>query len=235
MELDVVNGWAIEELSGAPGELHARPFADSPGRRVWVFTPTRPALVLGSTQRSEVVDHDRARREGVEVVRRSTGGGAVLVDPDTTTWIDVVLPSDDPLWESDISASSLWLGGTWVAALHQLGIDEAKVHGSAMCHTKLSRLICFAGLGPGEVSIAESKVVGIAQRRARAGARFQSAVLGEWDRERWAGLLRPGLEAYGDGWHAELDRVDVTTVDRDPSVVAEALLRCLPQPATGAG
>ncbi|MDQ3757058.1 MAG: hypothetical protein M3394_04340, partial [Actinomycetota bacterium] len=44
-----------------------------------------------------------------------------------------------------------------------------------------SRQVCFAGLGPGEVSVGGRKVVGIAQRRTRFGALFQCAVHRTWD------------------------------------------------------
>ena len=41
--------------------------------------------------------------------------------------------------------------------------------------------MCFGGLGPGEVTVGGRKVVGISQRRTRAGAVFQCAALVTWD------------------------------------------------------
>ena len=41
--------------------------------------------------------------------------------------------------------------------------------------------MCFAGVGPGEVLVGGRKVVGISQRRTRAGARFHCAALRAWD------------------------------------------------------
>ena len=49
--------------------------------------------------------------------------------------------------------------------------------------------VCFAGLGPGEVTVDGRKVVGISQRRTRAWARFQCAALGRWDPAALAELL----------------------------------------------
>jgi lipoate-protein ligase A len=46
--------------------------------------------------------------------------------------------------------------------------------------------VCFAGTGPGEVTLDGRKVVGISQRRTRQGALFQCAVIVSWDP---AGLL----------------------------------------------
>jgi hypothetical protein len=56
------------------------------------------------------------------------------------------------------------------------------------------QLVCFAGLGPGEVTagLGGAKVVGISQRRTRAGARFQCAVPLAWDPGRLAALLALG-------------------------------------------
>ncbi len=49
---------------------------------------------------------------------------------------------------------------------------------------------CFAGLGPGEVTIGGRKAVGISQRRTRAGARFQCVAYERWDPGPLAALLR---------------------------------------------
>ena len=59
---------------------------------IWVFDVERPALVLGSTQRPDIVDAEACRRAGVEVVRRRSGGGLVLLEPGNVVWFDVVVP-----------------------------------------------------------------------------------------------------------------------------------------------
>jgi lipoate-protein ligase A len=147
---------------------------------VTVLTAARPALVLGSTQRDDVVDAGALAAAGIDLVRRRSGGGAVLVEPATTVWIDVDLPAGDPLWSDDVGRSFGWLGRTWAAALGRLGLD-AEVNDGGMCTTSWSRLVCFAGLGPGEVTVGGAKAVGLAQRRTRHGARFQTAVHLAWD------------------------------------------------------
>jgi hypothetical protein len=55
--------------------------------------------------------------------------------------------------------------------------------------------VCFAGLGPGEVTRNGAKVVGISQRRTRHAARFQCAVLHRWDVEGIAALVGLGADA----------------------------------------
>ena len=143
-----------------------------------MLEPTGTALVLGSTQAASSV---RSDLPGVEVVRRRSGGGAVLLEPGAVLWVDVILPAADPLWVDDVGRSFHWLGGVWTEALRACGVDGAAVHEGPMQRTDWSSLVCFAGLGPGEVTIGGRKVVGISQRRTRAAARFQCVVLERWD------------------------------------------------------
>lgn len=143
-----------------------------------------PAVVLGSTQSPEVVDARRAAAAGVAVVRRRSGGGAVLVRPGELVWVDVFVPAGDPLWAADVGRATHWLGRTWVDALAAVGYP-ATWHDGPLLSTAWSALVCFAGVAPGEVVVTgvdggAAKVVGVSQRRTRAGALFQCAALLRW-------------------------------------------------------
>ena len=172
-------GWSVERLRGGAGEHHARPLPEPPARRAWLFRAERPALVLGSAQPADHVDEAAAHAAGVAVVRRSSGGGAVLVQPDTVAWFDLLVPREDPLWDDDVGRASWWLGETWAAVLGALDL-RAEVHRGGLTRPTWSDRICFAGLGAGEVTVGGRKVVGISQRRARGQARFQCAALLAW-------------------------------------------------------
>ena len=89
--------------------------------------------MLGSTQREDVVDRAALAAAGVDLVRRRSGGGAVLVEPERTVWIDVDVPVGDPLWSADVGRSFGWLGRTWAAALGALGLP-AEVHDGRAVH-----------------------------------------------------------------------------------------------------
>jgi lipoate---protein ligase len=133
-------------------------------------------LVLGSAQPDVALDATRTGGTGtVEVVRRTSGGGAVLVAPGSQVWVDVWLPRADPLWDDDIVRSSRWLGRAWQDALCDLGVEDLCVHEDRFAKTMFSDLICFAGLGPGELQWRSRKLVGMSQRRTRHGARFNSS------------------------------------------------------------
>jgi lipoate---protein ligase len=181
--------WPVERISSGAAELHRRELPEPARRAVWVGELTSVALVLGSAQGDDVVDAGACRAAGVEVVRRRSGGGAVLLVPGEVLWVDIVLPAGDPLWQVDVGRAFHWLGDAWAAALGDVGVT-AQVHRRGLEAGPWSHLVCFAGLGPGEVtSPAGQKLVGIAQRRTRAAARFQCAVLAAWRPDRILDLL----------------------------------------------
>ena len=175
---------------GTAEQLHGPDAPAFDRRLVRVCEVTEPAIVLGSTQPA---GHVRAGAE-VSVVRRRTGGGAVWVAPGDPVWVDVVVPAGDRLWDDDVGRAVWWLGDAWAAALADLALAPAGVHRGPMVRSRWSAHVCFAGLGPGEVTIEGRKVVGVAQRRTRAGALFQCAAPCRWD----PGPLLAALDLTGD-------------------------------------
>ncbi len=177
-------GWQVEERFGPAAELHASwPSADRlpDARAVARCHPTGHTLVLGSAQADSVADPVGTARAGVGVARRRTGGGAVLVAPRDPVWIDAWVPVGDPLWEEDVSRAFAWLGAVWQSALRSLGVHDPSVRGAEPSRTRWSPLICFGGVGAGEVTVDGRKIVGLAQRRVRSGVWFQGACAIRWD------------------------------------------------------
>lgn len=217
--------WLVTWSSGTAADFHARSVPAQPMRAVEVLQVASPALVLGSTQPESHVDRRALDEADVRLVRRRSGGGAVLLEPEGSTWLDVVVPRDDPLWSDDVGVAFHWLGRAWAGALHDLGVP-AQVHEGALCTTRWSRLVCFGGLGPGEVTTDGAKVVGIAQRRTRAGARFQCAVLHRWQPEDLAALL--ALDPVQRAAAATELRGAATGIDRPAEDVVAALVAQLP-------
>lgn len=170
-----------------------------------------PALVLGSGQQESVVDVAAAAAAGVEVSRRRSGGGAVLVGPDTL-WLDVVVPAADPLWDGDVRRSFHWLGEAWAAALGRVGVT-GQVHKGGMVEGPWSRLVCFAGLGPGEVVVEGRKAVGLSQRRTRGGSLFQCLVVPRFDAWALVDLLQLDEAARAEALRDIPDRVATLPAD----------------------
>ena len=166
--------YRLERSSSRAAEFHARPVPDPADRVVWWHEVTTPALVLGSTQSSSVVDVDACRAAGVDVVRRRSGGGAVLLRPAEVTWVDVVVPRGASGWADDVHAPMVWLGGHLAETFRSLLPGwTITVHDAPTASTDFSALVCFDGLGAGEVLLGGHKLVGISQRRTRHAARLQ--------------------------------------------------------------
>jgi lipoate---protein ligase len=194
-------GWTVEQHHGPAAAFHARDVPDPPSRAVWWFDVERPALVLGSTQRDDVIDRTAVSLAGVDVVHRRSGGGAVLLLPDDVVWVDVVVPAGDELWDNDVGRAAHWLGEVWSRALTSCGVRGSQVHRGRLVTATWSSLVCFAGLGPGEVHVGRCKVVGVSQRRTRRWARFQCALYRQWDPGALVELLaspRPRPEELAD-------------------------------------
>ncbi len=187
--------WVRDQWYAGAELLHARPILPDGRRRVSWLRPSAPALILGSASpdpfsttpdasaqgrvagrvgepaaRNPVGGHPAAA--GIPRVRRRSGGGLVWLDPELSTWVDVFVPVEDPLWRADVGEAFYWLGRTLAAAFCDLGL-AASMHCSPYEAGPSDGLVCFASRGPGEVVVDGKKLVGISQRRTRDGCRFQ--------------------------------------------------------------
>jgi lipoate-protein ligase A len=139
--------------------------------RVWRYD--RAAVVLGRGQRSDAALEARARRLGLEVHGRATGGGAVLAGP----WMigaTVVLPPGHRRAIPDLRASYRWLGEAHGRWLERLGVrvelvDKPVDRGLGWA--------CYGGSSYGELDAGGAKLVGLAQARRRTGALFSAGTL----------------------------------------------------------
>lgn len=228
----MTSAWRIERSRGGAAELHGRELVVPVTRTVWVLDVDRPAVVLGSTQPDTTIDRGAAAAAGVEVVRRRSGGGAVLLEPGGAWWVDLVIPRGDPLWHDDVGVAAAWVGEAWRRALAVVfDVSELSVHAGPMVHTEWSRLVCFGGIGPGEVLGRRpggtlAKVVGVAQRRTRHGATFQCALHRRWDPAALVGLL---AVSEADRARAAAALADAAwEVPADPAALEASLLAALP-------
>ncbi len=245
----------VEEVAGRAAGLHARPWPEPVVPTVWILHVERPAVVTGSAQRPGVVDQTAAARYGVDVVRRRSGGGAVLLVPGSSTWVDVLIPAGDRRWETDVGRAFHWLGQAWARALvtaAPTGVHRQPpgascpvpwvggggatalpvVHTGPMVRAEWSGLVCFAGLGAGEVSVAGRKLVGMSQRRTRHGARFQCIVHHRWDPGALVGLL--SMPAPEQGRALRQLSGTVATWEGDPHRLVNSFVAALEDEAHGA-
>ncbi len=185
--------WRVEHITGDVGVFHARDLPTAQ-RVATFFRAVSPTLVLGSSQRDESVDREAAARQDIDVVRRRSGGGGVLLWPDEFVWLDLEIPATDQLWSDDVGRSMWWVGELWSVALAD-SEPLATVHHGRLVRTQWSTDVCFAGTGPGEVLVGGAKLVGISQRRTRLAARFQTMVHLRWRPDIVASLVAEGPSA----------------------------------------
>jgi lipoate-protein ligase A len=197
----------IHTFSGSAKTFHDRnPEFDS-GIEIVVCEVERPALVLGSRQDPEILDLACGVEQGWDVVRRRSGGTLVHLIPGEVVWVDLLLAASHPAFTSDLRASMLWMGYQWLAVFEALGQPVSpvtattnsvssgaavsgviEVFGGAVERSAWADLLCFGGLGPGEVTLGGAKLVGVSQRRTRSGAWFQMAVHRRFEVEDLDGL-----------------------------------------------
>ena len=133
-----------------------------PTLRLYQWQP--PCLSLGKRQPLNGVDLERCWRDGVDVVRRATGGWAIL-HTDELTYSISALPTD-PRAEGAILDAYRKLSAGLVAGLHRLGVpaamnpvDPLGVHNASAA--------CFEVPSAYEVTVGDQKLIGSAQTRPR--------------------------------------------------------------------
>ncbi len=189
-------------MSNSPAEARQRPvlfhapregvaadeaLLSSPGEHWWL--PSSTAVVVGLGQRSKlasIVDLERARRAGVEVLDRRAGGGALLLD---TGMLCGAVSRPTSTLPNDVTESYRWLGDRLCLMLRSLGIsarrvevDEARanVHELRSAEDAVSRILlnaCYGALSPHEIAVGEAKLVGLAQIRRRDTSLFVVGIL----------------------------------------------------------
>ncbi|MGH2588279.1 MAG: lipoate--protein ligase family protein, partial [Dehalococcoidia bacterium] len=140
-----------------------------PTLRFHAFTPA--CLSLGRFQPIEDVDLAACTRRGIVVVRRPSGGRAVLHDRCLT--YALVAPIDAPPFAGGVRASAHRIGGALATGLHRLGADVSRAELQRRGHRSAD---CFAAPGSGEIVASGRKLAGSAQVR-RGGAALQHGTI----------------------------------------------------------
>ncbi len=136
--------------------------------------------------------------------------------PGEVVWIDVIVPVGHAGWADDIHRPMVWLGHHLARAFDAVGVDGVDVHDGPMETTPQSRLVCFDGLGPGEVTRHGGKLVGMSQRRTRSAARLQCCWYTQHEHDSLAELLLPEVSVD--------DLRPVATVDSTSAAAVVPLL-----------
>ncbi|MBN1249610.1 MAG: lipoate--protein ligase family protein [Anaerolineae bacterium] len=139
-----------------------------PTLRLYGWSP--PALTLGRGQPYADADVRALQRDGIALLRRMTGGTAVLNREELT--YAVAARHDDPRLSGSIAESYRGISEGLVRALHGLGVTEADASGREPGErpSRAARTpVCFELPSDYEVTVEGRKVVGNSQMRVRGG------------------------------------------------------------------
>lgn len=178
-------------------ELLARAQAGNamPVLRFYGWTP--PAVSLGRFQKIEnAVNADACRRLGFDIVRRITGGRAVLHHRELT--YSIISRTDNPLFPPDVLGTYKIIAAGLLDGLKNLGIHADMVSRSGR-HAALVKKgtkdpSCFSSPSWYEILVHGKKIVGSAQRRVTGAFLQHGSVLIGYDPLREAEVI-PGSGA----------------------------------------
>ncbi len=143
-----------------------------PTLRFYRWSP--PAVSLGRHQPLADIDRAAAESRGYDIVRRSTGGRAILHTDELT--YSVAAPADEPRVQGAVMDAYLRLSGALLCGLQTLGLGVAdKAPGHVRAGKGVSAA-CFEVPSAYEITARGRKLMGSAQSR-RAGAVLQHGSL----------------------------------------------------------
>ncbi len=135
-----------------------------PTLRLYAWEPA--CLSLGYAQPIGDVDQPRLRARGWDLVRRPTGGRAVLHTDELT--YSVIAPPGEPRTAGTVLESYNRLSAALVEALHKLGLP-VEVQDGSQAGGKTPNPVCFEVPSSSEITAGGKKLIGSAQARRREG------------------------------------------------------------------
>jgi lipoate-protein ligase A len=184
LEQDAFTNMAIDEAL-FEGQIGG---GSPPTVRFYSWHP--PTVSLGYAQKIETIDLESCRASGISVVRRITGGRAILHEGDFT--YSITARENNPVVQGTLMDTYRKISHGLLAGLQQLGVQAAFSPGEknpcgepvlrpgvspdAEEDTRGSSAACFAATSRYELTVEGRKIIGSAQRR-RQGAVLQQGSL----------------------------------------------------------
>jgi lipoate-protein ligase A len=170
-------------------ELLARAQAGeaTPVLRIYTWHP--PAVSIGKFQKiTTAVDAIACHQQGIDIVRRVTGGRAVLHNRELT--YSIIARTDDPLFPKNVHGTYKTIAAGLLQGLRNLGIPAEIVSRSSrhvgLVKTNSKDAACFSSPSWYEILVHGRKIIGSAQRRLSGAFLQHGSILLDYD---------PALEA----------------------------------------
>lgn len=168
-----MSSWRYVTEIGLASSLHANPVKYLDVKTARFLKIEKSALVLGSSQDRAQFEATSIAQPDLEIVVRRSGGGVVFLEPFRQLWVDISIPKFDRLYIDDVQKSFFPIGSIFLDVLSKICSYEFEMHTGNLVGGPIGKEICFAGIGPGEITFEGAKVVGISQRRTANGSVFQ--------------------------------------------------------------
>ena len=146
-----------------------------------------PTISLGYFQKHDEYQGQDAVIRNLPLVRRQTGGGAILHDDELTYSLVVPLIDDCSI---DIEGLYRLVHDAFIYVLHQLGVQAQYRGGEDRGNSQRGPFFCFSRLHRLDLVVGEEKLLGSAQRRMKnAVLQHGSLILGRhFDQQKSAAL-----------------------------------------------
>jgi lipoyl(octanoyl) transferase len=163
-ESDFTTGQRNMAIDGAILEAVSQGL-QSPTLRLYGWKPM--CLSIGYGQRVREADRDGLTDNGWHLVRRPTGGKAILHGDELT--YSVSLPIDHPLAYGDVVESYRQISLGLLQALQHVGLAPKSEHQGDGLKDKTKGPVCFEVPSHYEITVNERKLIGSAQVRRKQG------------------------------------------------------------------
>ena len=176
-------------------ELLARAQAGETTPTLRLYTWHPPAVSIGRFQKiGTAVDVEACRQQGIDIVRRVTGGRAVLHHNELT--YSIVARTDDPLFPTNVHGTYKVIAAGLLKGLRNLGIPAEMVSRSsryaALVKKDSKDPACFSSPSWYEILVHNRKLIGSAQRRLSGAFLQHGSILTDYDPALEAGVIRCG-------------------------------------------
>lgn len=151
-------------------------YSAQPILRVYQWQPY--CISLGYHQSPDSIDLEKCLKDQIDIVRRPTGGRAVLHAEEVTYC--VVIPNNSSFYSSSIQESYQKISHALVRGIQKLGIsaDLQKQSLNMKAHyQKKESMSCFSAVSRNEVMIEYKKLIGSAQRQFPEGLLQHGSIL----------------------------------------------------------
>lgn len=174
-----------------------------------LYSWDKPSVSLGVFQHLGDIDSEYCAKHAIPVVRRPTGGRAILHGDELT--YSFTAPADCAAFGRGLHDAYHALSTSFALAFRRIGIDAIAQHRPVAGRFPTRSALCFQSVSYGELTVAGRKIIGSAQKRWPDGFLQQGSIPFSIDLELTAAIFmrsvsdddRAGLGAFQENFDTE--------------------------------